>query len=329
MAQDENGVNSSWSTALNITVSQADSGEIPPVADINVSSNASANQTIVFNASGSYDIDGVIVSYQWDFGDGTTGSGVSPEYVYKHPGKYSVTLIVTDNNGNTYSKTMTVNVASEAKEGQSKEQDVLLFHFGIIFVGVIVFIIGVLTVFFIDNVKSFFSEHHIYQFLHRVILHNEYKIEKPEPKIEKTKMSTNTYRGENILPNKITSETNFKGLSIVKMSSHYDEIQKNYIEDGCEDKLSYEGKAFPDYSHEFHTDEKMERIATNGLRPDESSIEIKDSVFSSIRDIELMVDNLILSNIKEKFSIEENDMFDASIDIIRKNIDNMSSKKQE
>jgi PKD repeat protein len=71
-----------------------------------VSSNASANQIIVFNASGSYDIDGIIVSYQWDFGDGTTGSGVSPEHVYENPGEYTVTLVITDNNGNTYSKTM-------------------------------------------------------------------------------------------------------------------------------------------------------------------------------------------------------------------------------
>jgi chitodextrinase len=127
MAQDENGSNSSWSPVLSVTVSQAESGEIPPVADVNVSSNASANQIIVFNASGSYDIDGVIVSYQWDFGDGTTGSGVSPEHVYENPGEYTVTLVITDNNGNTCSKTMTVNIASEAKE----EQNLLPFYLGI------------------------------------------------------------------------------------------------------------------------------------------------------------------------------------------------------
>ena len=34
-----------------------------------------------FNASGSYDPDGSIVSYDWDFGDGTTGSGVTTGHV--------------------------------------------------------------------------------------------------------------------------------------------------------------------------------------------------------------------------------------------------------
>jgi len=171
MAQDENGLNSSWSPALIVTVSQAESGEIPPVADVNVLSNTSASQIIVFNASGSYDIDGVIVSYQWDFGDGTTGSDVSPEHVYENPGEYTVTLVITDNNGNTYSKTMIVNIASGIGEKQ-----VTLPHFSIIFFGLIILIIGVLAVFFIDNVKSFFSRYDIHQLLHRNISRNEYKI---------------------------------------------------------------------------------------------------------------------------------------------------------
>ena len=129
IAQDENGSNSSWSSVLNVTVSQADPGEIPPVADVNVSGNLSANQTITFDALDSFDPDGSIVSYQWDFGDGTTGGGVSPEHVYENSGDYTVTLIVTDNNGNTYSKTIIVNVASEVKEEQSEEQQGLsLIH---------------------------------------------------------------------------------------------------------------------------------------------------------------------------------------------------------
>ena len=151
MAQDENSMNSSWSPVLNVTVSQAGPGEIPPVADINVSSNALVNQTIVFDASGSYDMDGVIVSYQWDFGDGETGTGVNSEHVYKKPGEYTVTLIVTDNNGNTYSKTIIVNVASEAGE----ERDSLPFYFGIGAIGFALIILVCLAVFFRNNIISF------------------------------------------------------------------------------------------------------------------------------------------------------------------------------
>ncbi len=161
MAQDENGSNSSWSPVLSVTVSQAESGEIPPVADVNVPSNASANQTIVFNASGSYDIDGVIVSYQWDFGDGTTGSGVSPEHVYENPGEYTVTLVITDNNGNTYSKTMTVNIASESKKEQSEEQNLLPFYLGIGVIGATLAILVCFTVFFRDSIVSLVLTHQV------------------------------------------------------------------------------------------------------------------------------------------------------------------------
>ena len=64
IAQDDDGLNSSWSPALNVTVSQTDIG-IPPVAAINVSSNISVDDSIVFDASDSYDLDGVIVSYYY------------------------------------------------------------------------------------------------------------------------------------------------------------------------------------------------------------------------------------------------------------------------
>ncbi|UCF12941.1 MAG: PKD domain-containing protein, partial [Thermoplasmatales archaeon] len=86
IAQDENGLNSSWSLPLNVTVSAIDLGEEPPVADISEPGNLSANQTIVFDASGSFDTDGVIVSYYWDFGDGENGSGITTSHIYENPG---------------------------------------------------------------------------------------------------------------------------------------------------------------------------------------------------------------------------------------------------
>jgi PKD repeat protein len=313
MAQDENGSNSSWSPALSVTVSQAESGEIPPVADVNVSGNVSASQIIVFNASGSYDIDGVIVSYQWDFGDGTTGSGVSPEHVYEDPGEYTVNLVITDNNGNTYSKTMTVNIASETKEEQSEEQqEVLLLHFGIIFVGLIVFIIGVLAVFFMDTIKSFFSEYLIHRFLHRVISRNEYKAGEVESNIEKTRISANVYQGAVISQSKLANETDFKSPSVIRMSNYYDEIPKNHIENDYGNKLGSEESTFSDNSYEFHTGEKIEEILREELKSDKSPIE--DSEVSRARDIESIVDNLILSNTKKKLSAENDNIFDESTD---------------
>lgn len=39
------------------------------------------------------------VSYQWDFGDGTTSDEASPYHFYENPGQYSVTLIITNAHG--------------------------------------------------------------------------------------------------------------------------------------------------------------------------------------------------------------------------------------
>ncbi|MBE3088741.1 MAG: PKD domain-containing protein, partial [Actinobacteria bacterium] len=49
-----------------------------------------------FDGSSSSDEDGTIVSYSWDFGDGSTGSGVTVTHTYSAPGNYKATLIVTD-----------------------------------------------------------------------------------------------------------------------------------------------------------------------------------------------------------------------------------------
>lgn len=73
---------------------------VPPVADI-APCSCDFGETITFDGSGSYDLDGTIVSYEWTFGDGTTGSGVNPTHYYSDYGSYWVTLIVTDDDGAT------------------------------------------------------------------------------------------------------------------------------------------------------------------------------------------------------------------------------------
>jgi Tol biopolymer transport system component/chitodextrinase len=70
----------------------------PPVASFtSVCGGLACN----FNASGSSDPDGMIASYAWSFGDGTTGSGATASRTYTAGGTYTVTLTVTDNGGAT------------------------------------------------------------------------------------------------------------------------------------------------------------------------------------------------------------------------------------
>lgn len=69
---------------------------MPPVAVISATMNY---LTITVDASMSYDPDGTVVSYAWDFGDGAVSDAVSTEHVYAGPGDYTLTLVVTDNDG--------------------------------------------------------------------------------------------------------------------------------------------------------------------------------------------------------------------------------------
>ncbi len=65
--------------------------------------------SVEFDASGSSDDVGIF-SYEWDFGDGTTGTGVNPTHVYSAPGTYTVTLTVTDHAGQSVQTTHTIEV---------------------------------------------------------------------------------------------------------------------------------------------------------------------------------------------------------------------------
>jgi len=87
---------------------QADAGgPLPPVAAF-VHSQVPASLTVDFDASASNDPDGAIVAYDWDFGDGTTGVGVTPSHTYASAGTYNVTLTVTGDFGATDQETQTL-----------------------------------------------------------------------------------------------------------------------------------------------------------------------------------------------------------------------------
>ena len=67
----------------------------PPVADAGPDQIVN-KRTVTFDGSGSYDPDGEIQTYTWNFGDGHTGVGKIVQHTYAADGKYKVTLNVTD-----------------------------------------------------------------------------------------------------------------------------------------------------------------------------------------------------------------------------------------
>jgi len=81
---------------------------------------------VFFDASGSYDPDGNILSYAWDFKDGSTGNGQIISHTFAFTGNYDVKLTVTDNKGATDSTTKKIEV-QEYKYAASKKSEV--FHY--------------------------------------------------------------------------------------------------------------------------------------------------------------------------------------------------------
>lgn len=70
-------------------------------------------QTILFDASSSKD-DGSITAYDWNFGDGSSGSGVQVSHAFKVKGNYTVTLRVTDDRGASATLTAQLSVAESS-----------------------------------------------------------------------------------------------------------------------------------------------------------------------------------------------------------------------
>jgi len=102
------------------------SPNLPPIAKIRSPySLIGVRETVKFIALGSYDPDGEIVLYLWDFGDGTTSVHTSPvyRYAYGKKGDYTLTLTVIDNRGKPATTSVDVRVGQREEISPPSSSD--------------------------------------------------------------------------------------------------------------------------------------------------------------------------------------------------------------
>jgi hypothetical protein len=91
-----------------------ESGTRAPVAAIGGPYTGIEGSSVPLSAAGSSDPDGDVLTYAWDFGDGTTGTGVSPTHTYADNGNYIVKVTVSDPYGVESTATTSVVVVNVA-----------------------------------------------------------------------------------------------------------------------------------------------------------------------------------------------------------------------
>lgn len=96
---------------LNLTITSTPDGLIevegvvmrtaprPPVAVIGGPYTGTVGQVVFFDGTGSYDLDGTIETYNWNFGDTTTAQGDQVQHTYSTDGVFTVVLEVIDDDG--------------------------------------------------------------------------------------------------------------------------------------------------------------------------------------------------------------------------------------
>jgi PKD repeat protein len=83
----------------------------PPTATFTITpQDPVVNNPVTFNATASFDPDGTIVKWIWDFGDENTGTGETFNHTYASAGDYTVKLKVVDDHGISSSNKTTINV---------------------------------------------------------------------------------------------------------------------------------------------------------------------------------------------------------------------------
>jgi PKD repeat protein len=118
--EDDSKASCGWAeTGLSVRINA------PPVAVPGDNRRASAAEDVRFDGGRSFDEDGAVTEWRWEFGDGATGEGRTPSHAYKEPGTYRVRLTVKDdasapNSTSTGELVVVVNAPPTANAGAAR-----------------------------------------------------------------------------------------------------------------------------------------------------------------------------------------------------------------
>jgi PKD repeat protein len=101
------------------TTIQINGATQPPQAVINGPAQGIVGSAVGFSGGSSSDSDGNIVKYAWKFGDGANDTGIEVSHTYDAPGNYTVTLVVTDNDGLTAKTTKSIQIENQTPSNQA------------------------------------------------------------------------------------------------------------------------------------------------------------------------------------------------------------------
>jgi PKD repeat protein len=96
--------------AVSAEVPNSGAGVPPQAAIAATPTSGTAPLVVNFSGAGSSDADGNIVSYEWTFGDGSSGVGANVVHTYASTGSYTAQLRVTDNTGLSAMQSLLIDV---------------------------------------------------------------------------------------------------------------------------------------------------------------------------------------------------------------------------